>query len=80
MELACVEIDERLGRVIQVAEAQKQIGHVFARVRSDLQKLPYAVAADVAAMTDADEVRALLAARVEDALRHVALALDNPDA
>lgn len=78
-ELDCLEVDKALGKVIPVATAEKFIGKIMVRVRTDMQGLRTKLKDDLAAMDDANEIDKLLARSIDDALRHLARGLQHAD-
>ncbi|NOY81938.1 MAG: helix-turn-helix domain-containing protein [Kiritimatiellaeota bacterium] len=75
LELACVELDERLERVIPVSQARRILGQACAKIRTDMQGIKYRVADDLAAASEPTAVVEILGPAIDDALRHLARAL-----
>ena len=75
LETVCMDVDERLGKIVPVADVKLWIGQMFTRIKTDLRAMPYAVAEEVAAVCNYDnpkEIAEVIKAKVDDSLRHLA--------
>lgn len=80
LELDAIEVAKQMRLVILVADAERLIGRICARVKHDLMNLPHSLAADLAEMANPTDIAKLLDARVTDALRHLSEGLRLMDA
>jgi len=79
LETDCITIAEKLKLVMLVSDVKALIGNLLSKVRFDLRSLPHALAADLAAASDQNDIRQMLTVRIDDALRHLAHALTQLD-
>jgi len=69
LEMDCLDVDERLRRVIPIEFVEKIVGRILSEARTNLQTLRHTMAVDLAAMSDVDEIGAFLDDRFTAALR-----------
>lgn len=69
LELDCLEVDERLRRVIPMAAVEKIVGRMLSEARTNLQTLRYSMVDDLAAMTDKAQLARYLDDRFSASLR-----------
>lgn len=69
IELDCLDVDQRLRRVIPVDMVEQIVGRILSEARTNLQTLRYSLVEDLAAMTDTAEISAYLDDRFTAALR-----------
>lgn len=66
--LAELELEERLGKVVSREAVQARLVDLFSMVKTRLTAMPDAYAAELAAKTDAQDVRAFLAKQIHSVL------------
>ncbi len=74
LELAKIEVDEKLKQVIPLAEAKRFIASIAINLKTDLQALPFALADTLSAKLGTknnSEVLDILKKSIDDALRHL---------
>ncbi len=71
LEMACIDIDEKLGRVCPIEEVIAFIGRMTTQVKTDMRSLPFSLAGRLAAEEDPKKIIEIIKTGVEDALRHL---------
>jgi hypothetical protein len=74
LEMSCIEVDKALKKIVMINEAQKWLGIIFTKVKTDLRSLPFAVADEIASLVVTDkkaEIAAIIKRKVDDGLRHL---------
>lgn len=69
IELDCLDVDQRLRRVIPLDYVERIVGRILAEARTNLQTLRYGMVEDLAAMTDTAAISAYLDDRFAASLR-----------
>jgi len=71
LQMDCLQVDRELGKVIPFAMAERFVGQMLARVRTDFQGFAFSLADALAGMEDAAEIRDFLKREIENGLRHL---------
>lgn len=71
LEMDCIDIDKRLGSIIEISEARRIIATQLVKVKTELRSIPASLADRLASMGDPKEINLILGAKIDEALRHV---------